>query len=267
MRYLISAPQLLEEINNYRVVEVTFYDDSYLEWHIPGAVKLPWRYLRHPVRRDFTTREILEKRLGELGISSDDSLVVYSDFNNRYAFYAFWVLRAFGHEEVKVLDGGKVAWEVKELPREVEIRTLPPSRYEAQEPDWSERMMVWELLSKISRGERFQLLDVRYPEEYSGETGTPPEHPNEETQVTGHIPGALNVPWNRFLDPVTEELLPPHKLELSLSRQETVVYCRTGARASLVWFYLKYLLNFPSVKLYDGSWSEWGNMVGVPVER
>ncbi|ABP94533.1 MULTISPECIES: sulfurtransferase [Metallosphaera] len=267
MKYLISAPKLLEDLHDYKVVEVTFYDDSYVEWHIPNAIRLPWRYLRHPVKRDFATREILEKRLGELGISHEDPLVLYSDFNNRYAFYAFWILRAFGHREMSVLDGGKVAWEIKEFPRETEVRSRPACKYEALEPDWSQRIMVWELLPKINRGEKFQLLDVRYREEYVGEASTPPEHPNEESQVTGHIPGAVNVPWNKFFDPITEELLPPDKLEISVSRDDTVVYCRTGARASLVWFYLKYLLNIPRVRLYDGSWSEWGNMVGVPVER
>ncbi|AWR99075.1 sulfurtransferase [Metallosphaera hakonensis] len=266
MYNLISVDDLLRDGKEFKVIEVSYNQSSYLDWHIPGAIMLPWRYLRHPVIRDFAPKEILEKNLGSLGISADDFLVLYSDFGNRYAFYAFWVLRAFGHKNLAVLNGGKAVWEAKDLPRESEVRRSSPVNYEAKDPDWSDRVTVWELLLKIRSGEKFQLLDVRYWEEYSGETGTSPEHPNEESQTLGHIPGAVNIPWNKFFDPVTEELIPPDKLQISIPKEDTVVYCRTGARASVVWYYLKFLMGFPKVRLYDGSWSEWGNMVGVPVE-
>ncbi|MEM3776739.1 MAG: rhodanese-like domain-containing protein [Metallosphaera sp.] len=264
---LLLSYEDLEKNENFTVVEVCFYTDSYIDWHIPNAIMLPWRLLRHPIKRDFASKEGLEIGLGSVGISNEDRLVLYSDLNNRYAFYAFWVLKAFGHKELYVLNGGKTLWEVKGLPKEREMRRRATTKYEANTPDWSDRVMVWEILKRLKEADGFQLLDVRYREEYYGDVGTSPEHPNEESQTTGHIPGAINVPWNVFFDEVTEELIPPNRLNLKIEKTDTVVYCRTGARASLVWFYLKYLLGFPRVRLYDGSWAEWGNMVGVPVER
>ncbi|QKR01058.1 sulfurtransferase [Metallosphaera tengchongensis] len=267
---LISPDRLLANLKDYKIVEITYGSfglDSYLEWHVPGAVPLSWSSFLHPLKRDFGPKERLEAKLGDAGITENDAVVLYSDLNNRYAFYAFWVMRAFGHKEVYVLNGGKSSWEFRELPKEKDKREPIPRKYEANEPNWKDRIFVWEILSKLG-SDQFQLIDVRYREEFEGKVSTPPEHPNEEAQNSGHIPGAINIPWNNFFDKLTEELVPPDSLKLDLhSDKEVVVYCRTGARASLVWFYLKFLLNVEKVRLYDGSWSEWGNMVGVPIER
>ncbi len=265
---LLTPEELLERRKEFKVVEVTYGhygQESYLEWHVPGAVQVNWSSLLHPLMRDFGPRERIEKALGSAGVSNDDPLVLYSDLGNRYAFYAFWVLRAFGHREMYVLNGGKSAWNLRGYPKETEARRPEPTRYEARDPDWRDRIYVWELLSRLRS---FYLIDVRYREEFEGKVSAPPEHLNEQAQTSGHIPGAVNIPWNTFFDEVTEELLPPEKVKLEVPRdREVVVYCRTGARASLVWFYLKFLLRVERVRLYDGSWSEWGNMVGMPVER
>ena len=269
--HLISAETLLENLRDYTIVEIAYDPSSYKEWHLPRAVLLHWWNFRHPVVRDFADRETLGRNLGKVGISREDRLVLYSDFGNRYAYYALWLLLSYGHKEVYVLDGGKVAWEVKGLPMETESFRLPESRYDPDPPDWSNRITVWEILTRLRTGDLPQLIDARYREEFEGKLSTPPEHPHEEAQTRGHIPGAINVPWNSFLDDDTEELRPPeeilsHLKEKGIRNEETVVYCRTGARASLVWYYLKYVLGFKRVRLYDGSWSEWGNMVGMPVE-
>ena len=252
-------------------------DTAYNVWHVPGAVLITWKELRHPVRRDFVEPADFERLMSEKGIANDHTVVLYGDFNNWFAAYAFWLFEAYGHGDIRLMDGGRAAWAKEGRPTTQEAPQYPKTQYKARRVDWgSRRAYLWEVMNKVVHGEvkrNVLLVDVRSPAEYKGEITAPPEYPNEHAPVGGHIPGAVNIPWGQAVDPNTGKFKTPEELRRLYESagitpdKEVITYCRIGERAAHTWFVLKHILKYPAVRVYDGSWAEWGNLVGAPVER
>jgi thiosulfate/3-mercaptopyruvate sulfurtransferase len=250
--------------------DVLLYDMG----HIPGAVKVDWHTdLQHPLSRDYLDEAAFARLMREKGISRDTTVVFYGDKNNWWATYALWVFRLFGHERVKVMDGGRKKWEDEGRPTTTDVPVHPPTDYPVPtRDDRSIRAFRDEVLEFIGR--RGQLVDVRSPEEFSGEKLHMPDYPQEGAMRGGHIPGARSMPWARAVNPETGEFRSAEELRQLYQEQcgfdphqETIAYCRIGERSSHTWFALSYLLGFDRVRNYDGSWTEWGNGVRLPIER
>ncbi|AEA12514.1 thiosulfate sulfurtransferase [Thermoproteus uzoniensis 768-20] len=277
---VVETEWVQQNLNNpkVRIVEVD-YDPAtaYEQWHVPNAVLIAWKELRHPVRRDFLEPSDFERLMSERGISNDHTVVLYGDYNNWFAAYAFWLFQAYGHEDVRLMNGGRTAWAKEGRPTTKDRPTFPKTQYKVRRVDWgSRRAYLWEVLNKVVHGEvgkNVLLVDVRSPPEYKGEITAPPEYANEQTQVGGHIPGAISIPWAQAVDQQTGKFKPVEELRRIYEGagitpdKEVITYCRIGERAAHTWFVLKYLLKYPAVRVYDGSWAEWGNLVGAPVKK
>ena len=242
--------------------------------HIPGAVKIDWlNDLNDPVVRDFVGREALQQFLRTAGVDADTTIVLYGDKNNWWATYAFWVFQLFALPNVKVLDGGRLRWVEEGRPMVTEKSGQKPGNVTVgPRNDPRVRALRGEVEAHV-RG-KGKLVDVRSPEEYRGERLHMPDYPNEGAVRGGHIPGAKSIPWAKAVDPATHtyrsaaELKVLYEAEQGFrSGDDVVVYCRIGERSSHSWFALTYLLGYGKVRNYDGSWTEWGNSVGVPIER
>ena len=260
------------DVDTVVVVEVDEDSQAYYRDHIPGAVALDWkRDLQDPLRRDFVDRAGFEALLSARGIANDDTVVLYGGNNNWFAAYAYWYFKVYGHRDVRLLDGGRKRWEIDGRPLSTDAVARPATQYVAQEPDKRLRAHRDEVVAAIGSA---NLLDVRSPQEFSGEILAPAHFPQEQPQVAGHIPTAVNVPWSKaaaddgtFLpDEELRELYAAAGLGLDGDR-ETIVYCRIGERSAHSWFVLHELLGRPNVKNYDGSWVEYGSLVGVPIAR
>ncbi|ADU52108.1 Thiosulfate sulfurtransferase [Thermaerobacter marianensis DSM 12885] len=257
----------------YRLVEsdedVTLYEVG----HIPGAVKIDWHTdLQDPVVRDYLSPEQFAKLMSEKGIDNDTTVIFYGDKNNWWAAYAFWVFQLFGHKNLKIMDGGRAKWEAEGRPLTKEVPTFPKTHYKAvTRYDPYIRAFKEDVLRHIEFGK--PLIDVRSPDEYSGKLLHMENYPQEGAQRGGHIKGAKNVPWAKAVNPdgtfkSADQLRKIYLEEQGLKPDDDViVYCRIGERSSHTWFALKYLLGFDSVRNYDGSWTEWGNLVRAPIER
>lgn len=254
------------------VAEVDEDPDLYDEGHIPGAVKLHWRDdLQDPLVRDVVSKERFEQLMGERGISEDTTVVLYGDKNNWFAAYAYWYLKLFGHPDARLLDGGRQRWieQGKELTAAPSIPA--PAVYRARERDESIRVRRDEVLEGL-RDPRIALVDVRSPQEYAGELIAPPGYEQEGAARAGHIPGAQSIPWTSAVrDDGTfrgaDELRELYGSRGVLPGKEVRTYCRIGERSAHTWFVLHELLGYEDVRNYDGSWTEWGNLVDVPIER
>jgi len=257
-----------------RIVEsdedVLLYDTG----HIPGAVKIDWHAdLNDPLMRDYLDAEHFAALMSRNGITPATTVVFYGDKNNWWATYALWVFRLFGHDRVRVMDGGRKKWEDEGRPMTTEIPHYAPTAYPVPERNDEEiRAFREDVFQHLEQ--RGKLIDVRSPEEFRGERLHMPDYPNEGAMRGGHIPTAKNVPWARAVDPATGEFRPAAELralyeqEAGLSPEDDVVaYCRIGERSSHTWFVLSYLLGYPRVRNYDGSWTEWGNAVRAPIEK
>jgi len=250
-------------------VEVDEDTSAYDDGHIAGAVKLDWRTdLQDPVKRDFVDAEQFSKLLSDRGISNDDTVVLYGGNNNWFAAYAYWYFKLYGHEKVKLLDGGRKKWELDGRPLSTDAVEREPTSYTAQEPDDSIRAFRDEVLAAIGEA---NLVDVRSPDEFSGKILAPAHLPQEQSQRPGHIPGAINVPWSKAANEdgtfKSDENLKKLYGEAGLDdSKETIAYCRIGERSSHTWFVLRELLGRENVKNYDGSWTEYGSLVGAPIE-
>jgi thiosulfate/3-mercaptopyruvate sulfurtransferase len=267
---LVTADWVEEHLDDNKVVLVEVDEDTtaYDKGHIKGAVKIDWKQdLQDPVRRDFVDKQQFETLLSERGVSNDDTIVLYGGNNNWFAAYAYWYFKLYGHDDVRLLDGGRKKWELdsRELTEDLPSRT--PTSYTAGEQDKSLRAFRDEVVEAI--GSR-NLVDVRSPDEYAGRLLAPAHLPQEQAQRAGHIPGASNIPWSKAAnddgtfrsDDELRQLYSEAGVDFG---QDTIAYCRIGERSAHTWFVLHEILEQPNVKNYDGSWTEYGSLVGVPV--
>ncbi len=245
--------------------DTTAYDGG----HIRGAVKFDWRKdLQDGVRRDFVSKEGFEKLLSEKGISNDDRVILYGGNNNWFAAYAYWYFKLYGHENVQLLDGGRKKWELDGRELNSDEVKRDTTDYKAKDQDLSLRAFRDEVVQSIGAK---NFVDVRSPDEFSGKLLAPAHLPQEQSQVPGHIPGALNVPWAKVANEdgtfkTESEIDELYKEQGIDAGKGTIAYCRIGERSSIAWFALHELLGHEDVKNYDGSWTEYGSLVGVPVE-
>jgi thiosulfate/3-mercaptopyruvate sulfurtransferase len=274
---LVSTDWVAEHLQdpNVRLVESNEDPLVYPSGHIPGAVQVDWTTdLNDPVRRDYIATEAFAALMSRFGITPDTTVVFYGDRNNWWACYSFWVFQLFGHTNAKILDGGRLKWEKEGRTLTREVPTHTPSSYPVPSGRHDEAIRAFRerVLAHSEAGG--QLVDVRSPDEFTGAKLHMPEYPNEGALRGGHIPGAKGVPWARAVDPEDGSFKPADQLRAIYLEEkkldpakETIAYCRIGERSSHTWFTLKYLLGFENIRNYDGSWTEWGNLVGVPVEK
>ncbi|ACU40624.1 sulfurtransferase [Actinosynnema pretiosum subsp. pretiosum] len=268
---LVSAAWAEENLAAPGVVFVEVDEDTtaYEGGHLPGAVRIDWRTeLQDPVRRDFVDRAGFEKLLSAKGIANSDTVILYGGNNNWFAAYAYWYFKLYGHEAVKLVDGGRKKWELDGRPLDKEVVEREATTYQAQEQDLSIRAFRDEVVEAIGAK---NLVDVRSPDEFSGKLLAPAHLPQEQAQRGGHIPTAINVPWSKTANEdgtfKSDEELTALYADAGLDgSRSTIAYCRIGERSSHSWFALHELLGHSDVKNYDGSWTEYGSLIGVPVE-
>jgi thiosulfate/3-mercaptopyruvate sulfurtransferase len=271
---LVETEWVAEHLNDrkVRLVEVDVDTTAYDSGHIPGAVGWNWKKdTQQPIRRDIPDKTGVEALLGRSGVAPDTTVILYGDNNNWFATYAFWLLKLYGHADARIMNGGRKKWLDEGRPLTTEAPQVAPALYRAKEPEANLRALrslVLDSVGKAGHG----LVDVRSPKEFSGELLAPENLPQEGAQRGGHIPGARNIPWGQA---VREDgtFKPAAELKALYGGQgitpdkEVIAYCRIGERSSHTWYVLKYLLGYPNVRNYDGSWTEWGSSIGVPVER
>jgi thiosulfate/3-mercaptopyruvate sulfurtransferase len=250
-------------------VEVDEDTSAYDGGHLPGAVKISWRDdLRDRVKNDFIDKAGLEKLFSEKGIAGDDTIVLYGGNNNWFAAYAYWFFKLYGHQKIVLIDGGRKKWELDGRPLSTDAVSRPATSYTAQEADLSIRAFRDDTVAAIGVK---NLIDVRSPGEFAGQLGAPAHLPQENAQRRGHVPGAINIPWSKAAnedgtfksDAELAELYAGAGFDDS---KESIAYCRIGERSSHTWFVLSELLGKKNVKNYDGSWLEYGTLIGVPIE-
>ncbi|MBB5162197.1 sulfurtransferase [Mycobacterium sp. AZCC_0083] len=250
-------------------VEVDEDTSAYEGGHIAGAVRLDWKTeLQDQVKRDFVDAQQFSKLLSDKGISNDDTVILYGGNNNWFAAYAYWYFKLYGHQDVKLLDGGRKKWELDGRPLVKDVPDRASTSYTAQAPDNDIRAFRDEVIAAI--GDK-NLVDVRSPDEFSGKILAPAHLPQEQSQRAGHIPTAINVPWSKAANEdgtfKSDDALAALYADAGLDgSKETIAYCRIGERSSHTWFVLRELLGHTNVKNYDGSWTEYGSLVGVPIE-
>lgn len=273
---LVSTDWVADHLNDATVRIVESNEDPllYPSGHIPGAVQVDWTTdLNDPLRRDYLNKSGFEQLMSRIGVSNDTTVVFYGDKNNWWATYALWVFHLFGHTRTKIMDGGRLKWEQEKRELTRDVPSYSPTHYSAPNRDDSQiRAFRDQVLVHLDANK--PLVDVRSPDEFSGKLLHMPNYPQEGALRGGHIPGAKNVPWARAANPEdgtfksAEQLRAIYEGEQGLkSGDDIIAYCRIGERSSHTWFVLTYLLGYPKVRNYDGSWTEWGNSVGVPIEK
>ncbi|NUS43652.1 MAG: sulfurtransferase [Mycobacteriaceae bacterium] len=268
---LVSVDWAEENLNTPGVVFVEVDEDTsaYEGGHIAGAVRIDWKAdLQDQVRRDFVNQEQFSALLSERGIANDDTVILYGGNNNWFAAYAYWYFKLYGHNNVKLLDGGRKKWELDGRPLSKDAVSRPATQYKAGAQDTSIRAFREEVIAAIGSK---NLVDVRSPDEFSGKILAPAHLPQEQSQRPGHIPSAINVPWSKAANEDgtfrSDEELTKLYAEAGLDgAKETIAYCRIGERSSHTWFVLQEILGHQNVKNYDGSWTEYGSLVGAPIE-
>ena len=268
---LVSADWVEENLDNPNVVLIEVDEDTtaYDKNHIKGAIRFNWHTdLTEPVRHDVLTKEQFEALLGANGIDNDTQVVLYGGNNNWFAAYAYWESKLYGVENVKLLDGGRKKWELDSRELVTEVPTRTATTYTAKEQDKSIRALREDVLAAIGSQ---NFVDVRSPDEFSGKLLAPAHLPQEQSQTAGHIPTAANIPWSKAANDdgtfrSDEELKALYEAEGVDFSKETIAYCRIGERSSHTWFVLQEILGLPGVRNYDGSWTEYGSLIGVPVQ-
>lgn len=271
--FLVDTDWVAQHLGDPKVRLVESDEDALLydTGHIPGAVKVDWfTSLQHPVRRDFLTREEFEALCSNLGIANDTTVVFYGDKSNWFAVYAFWLFEYYGHKDRRVMNGGRAKWVAEGRSLTTTPLAYPVTTYHASAPNKSIRAFRDDVSKHLEA--RFPLVDVRSTKEFTGELIHMPGYPQEGAQRGGHIPGAVNIPWSQavqedgtFKSPAAlRDLYQNHGITPD---KDIIAYCRIGERSSHTWFVLHYLLGYSKVRNYDGSWTEWGNLVGAPIEK
>ncbi len=272
---LVSTDWLTEHLEDegIRIIEVDEDTEAYRGGHIPGALAWDWATdLHHPVRRDYLDREAFTELLQLAGVDGDTTVVLYGGNNNWFAAYAFWLLKYRGFDDVKLLDGGRMKWEREDRPLTTEVPAYQPTDHRFEGAERPELRAFRDDVLAAARAGSATFVDVRSPEEFSGEKLAPDHLPQEQPYVGGHIPGAKNIGWSKAAAEdgsfrSFEELAALYEGEGVTGEEETIAYCRIGERSSHTWFVLSQLLGYENVKNYDGSWTEYGSLVDAPVER
>jgi len=269
---LVTADWAEENLGKPGLVFVEVDEDTsaYDGGHLQGAVKLDWKKdLQDPVRRDFVDKAGFEALLSSRGIGNDDTVILYGGNNNWFAAYAYWYFKLYGHRDVKLIDGGRKKWELDGRPLSKDTVERPATQYQASEPDLSIRAFRDEVVDSIGKK---NIIDVRSPDEFTGKILAPAHLPQEQAQRGGHVPTAQNIPWSKAANEdgtfkTDEQLAALYDEQGYDDSLATIAYCRIGERSSHTWFVLRELLGKPDVKNYDGSWVEYGSLVGVPIEK
>ena len=259
---------------NRKLVEVDYDpENGYRKGHIKGASLIWWkRDINDPIARDIVNKELFEELMAKNGIKPDTEVIMYGDFNNWFAAFSFWVFKYYGHKNIKIMNGGRKKWELENREYTTEEPQIEKTSYSAKEPDEQIRDYL-DGVKKALDDNNIVMVDVRSPKEFTGEITAPPEYPMEHAQRGGHIPGANNIPWATAVNDAdgtfksAEELKQIYESKGITSDKNVICYCRIGERSSHSWFVLKYLLGYPNVRNYDGSWTEWGNMIKNPIEK
>ena len=269
---LVSTDWVAQNLNapNLRLVEVDVDTTAYDQGHIPGAVGWNWQtQLQDNIRRDLIDKSTLEKLLGASGISNDTAILLYGDNNNWFAAYALWQLKYYGHKDVRLINGGRKKWLEEKRPLTKEAAKVTPATYRVSGTDESLRAYKEEVFSIVEGRKPGQLVDVRSVDEFTGKIIAPPGM-SETAQRAGHVPGAANIPWAQASNEdgtfkSFDDLKKLYESKGITGKDEVIAYCRIGERSSHTWFVLKYLLGYGNVRNYDGSWTEWGNLIGAPI--
>ncbi len=259
---------------NRKIVEVDYDpENGYRKGHIKGASLIWWkRDINDPIARDIVNKEHFQELMAKNGIKPDTEVIMYGDFNNWFAAFSFWVFKYYGHENIKIMNGGRKKWELENREYTTEEPKIEKTSYSSKEPDEKIRSYLDEVKKALDQTNTV-MVDVRSPKEFTGEITAPPEYPMEHAQRGGHIPGANNIPWATAVNDadgtfkLVDDLKQIYESKGVTSDKDVICYCRIGERSSHSWFVLKYLLGYPNVKNYDGSWTEWGNMIKNPIEK
>jgi thiosulfate/3-mercaptopyruvate sulfurtransferase len=272
---LVSTDWVKENLGKpgIKLVEIDVDTKAYEAGHIPGAIGFNWQtQLQDQVKRDIISKEAFEKLIGGAGISPTDTVIVYGDNNNWFAAYGFWLFKIYGHKDVRLMNGGRVKW-LNESDKQMttDLPKITPTTYKVTQTNLEVRAFVPQVF-EASKGGKWNLVDVRSPDEFTGKVIAPPGM-SETAQRGGHIPGATSIPWSTAVAPDGTFKRPDELRTIYINEKgvapekDTIAYCRIGERSSHTWFVLKYLLGFKNVKNYDGSWTEYGNLVAAPIEK
>ncbi|MDH2907558.1 MAG: sulfurtransferase [Candidatus Nitrosotalea sp.] len=260
--------------NSLKIVEVDYDpENAYRQGHLQGASLIWWkRDINDPITRDIVSKSQFEDLLSRNGITTQSEVILYGDFNNWFAAFVFWIFKYYGHENVKIMNGGRKKWEIENRSYTKDEPQIQKTNYVAQPPNEGLRAYLFDVRRSLDKKDTV-LVDVRSPKEFSGEITAPAEYPMEHAQRGGHIPNASNIPWASAVNDTdgtfksVEELKKIYETKGITPDKDVICYCRIGERSSHTWFVLKYLLGYPQVRNYDGSWTEWGNMIGNPIEK
>ena len=273
---IVDTKWIYDHLNDpqVRIAEVDYNpDSSYRLGHIPGAALFDWKQdLNDPNKKDIISKKGCEDLLQRTGVNNDTILILYGDYKNWFAAFAFWVFKYYGFNDVRLINGARKKWFEEDRPVSLDVpSSYPRGNFKASEPDNSIRVFIPYVRGLLYSKDKI-LVDVRGPEEYSGKILAPPEYASEQPQRGGHIPGAINIPWDWAVneDGTFKSADELEKIYASMDvahNKEVITYCRIGERSAYTWFVLKYLLGYPNVKNYEGSWAEWGSTVGNPIEK
>jgi thiosulfate/3-mercaptopyruvate sulfurtransferase len=273
---LVDTETVANNLNNksFKVIEVDYDpENAYRQGHLQGASLIWWkRDINDPITRDIINKSQFEDLLSRNGVTAQSEVILYGDFNNWFAAFVFWIFKYYGHEKVQIMNGGRKKWEIENRSYTKDEPQISRTNYVAQPPNEGLRAYLFDVRRALDKSDTV-LVDVRSPKEFSGEVTAPAEYPMEHAQRGGHIPNANNIPWATAVNDTdgtfksVEELKKIYETKGVTPDKDVICYCRIGERSSHTWFVLKYLLGYPQVRNYDGSWTEWGNMIGNPIEK